>query len=52
MKENNGKDIERRLKMAFKDKSYIKRLESSDKRWIDEKVDVVIKDILKFISTI
>ena len=38
MKENTGNDIVRRLKIAFSDKSYIHRLDTSDKRWIDEEI--------------
>ena len=48
MRENSRSDIERRLKITFSDKSYIERLNESDKRWID----VVISGILEFVSGI
>ncbi len=52
MKENTGNDIVRRLKIAFSDKSYIHRLDNSDKRWIDEEIGVVTEGILEFVSGI
>lgn len=52
MKENTGSDIEKRLKITFGDKNYIRRLDTSDKRWIDEEIDVVMKEILEFVSEI
>ena len=50
MKENTGNDIVRRLKIAFSDKSYIHRLDTSDKRWIDEEIGVVTERILEFMG--
>ena len=50
MKENNGNDIVKRLKFAFSDKGYIRRLDSSDKRWIDEEIEIVTEGILEFIE--
>lgn len=50
MKENTGSDIARRLKIVFSDKGYINRLDTSDKRWIDEEIDVVTGGLLEFIS--
>ena len=52
MKENTGNDIVRRLKIAFSDKGYIHRLDTSDKRWIDEEIDIVTEGILEFIGKI
>lgn len=52
MKENTGNDIVRRLKIAFSDKGYIHRLDTSDKRWIDEEIDIVTEEILEFIGKI
>ena len=50
MKEKNSKDIVKRLKTAFSDKAYIRRIDTSDKRWIDEKIDDVTKGLLAFIE--
>lgn len=52
MRENTGKDIEKRLKMTFSDRAYIRRLDASDKRWIDEEIGVVTREILRFLSEI
>ena len=52
MKENTGSDIVRRLKIAFSDKGYINRIDKSDKRWIDEEINVVTEGILEFVSNI
>ncbi len=50
MKENTGRDIEKRLKITFSDRGYIRRLDISDKRWIDEEIDVITSGILEFVS--
>lgn len=52
MRENTGADIERRLRITFNDRGYMERLDTSDKRWIDESIDVVISEILEFIRGI
>ena len=52
MKENTGNDIVRRLKITFSDKGYIGRLDTSDKRWIDEEIGVVTEGILEFMGKI
>ena len=52
MKENTKSDIEKRLKITFNDKEYIRKLDTSDKRWIDEEIGVVTQELLKFIAEI
>ncbi len=52
MKENTGSDIGKRLKITFSDRGYIRRLDTSDKRWIDEDIGVITKGILEFVSKI
>lgn len=52
MKENSMKDIIKRLKITFSDKSYIQKLDTSDKRWLDEEIGAVLEKILKFIEDI
>ena len=52
MREKNGDDIVKRLQFTFKDKGYRKRLATSDKRWLDEEVDVIMEGILEFVSKI
>lgn len=41
-----------RLSMTFKDKEYIKNLDSSDKRWIDDEINVITEGILNFMNRI
>ena len=52
MREKEGKDIVKRLKFTFSDKEYIKNLDRSDKRWLDDEIDVITEEILKFSSII
>ena len=52
MREKEGKDIVKRLKFTFSDKEYIKNLDRSDKRWLDDEIDVITEEILKFASVI
>ena len=52
MKENTGDDMAKRLKITFSDKGYIRRLDTSDKRWIDEDIGVVTKGLLEFMDKI
>jgi hypothetical protein len=52
MREKQIKDIVRRLKVTFHDKEYIRALENSDKRWIDEKIDVVLEGITEYVKKI
>lgn len=52
MREKEGKDIVKRLKLTFGDKAYIRSLDKSDKRWIDDEIDVITKGLLDFASRI
>lgn len=52
MKEDTGSDIEKRLKIIFGEQGYIRRLDTSDKRWIDEDINVVTEGLLEFVSNI
>lgn len=52
MRENHGNDIARRLDMTFRDKVYVRTLEKSDKRWIDEDINVVLSGLRNFISSL
>lgn len=40
------------VKVVFSDKGYIHRLDTSDKRWINEEIGVVTDSILEFVSNI
>lgn len=52
MREKSGEDIVNRLKFTFSDKAYVKTLDTSDKRWMDESIDVIIKGIVEFADEI
>lgn len=49
MREESIEDIEQRVKNSFGDQIFLKRLETTDKRWIDENIDVITEGILNFI---
>ena len=49
MREENIGDVEQRVKNSFRDQFFLKRLETTDKRWIDENIDVITEGILNFI---
>lgn len=52
MKENNISDIVKRLQRIFSDKRYKRKLDNSDKRWIDESIDIILNGLLDFIRKI
>lgn len=52
MRENDGKDIAKRLKFTFSDKIYIKNLDSSDKRWLDDDIALITGSLLDFVNKI
>lgn len=52
MREKDGKDIVKRLKFTFSDKTYIRSLDKSDKRWLDDEIDVITAGILEFVNKI
>ena len=47
MREKTIADIEKRLKMVFENKNYIRRIENSKVRWLDEDMEIVAQGILK-----
>ncbi len=52
MRENEVDDIVQRLMFTFSDKAYIRNLDKSNKRWVDEEIDVITKELLDFIRKI
>lgn len=52
MREKEGSDIVKRLKFTFSDKEYIRNLDESDKRWLDDEIDVITEGMLNFASQI
>lgn len=52
MRENSTFDIYNRIRKIFSDKSYLKRLSSSDKNWTGEDIGAVMAAILAFFEHI
>lgn len=52
MRENNMADVYKRLSKIFQDKSYKSIVDKSDKRWLDDDIDVIFDRILKFINSV
>lgn len=50
MKENSVADISNRLRRIFSDKHYKHSLDKSDKRWLDEDIDIILNGLLNFIE--
>lgn len=52
MKEKDVKGIAKRLRFTFDDKNYIKHLDKTDKRWLDDDIKVITDGLLSFINGI
>lgn len=52
MRENNMADVYKRLSIIFQDKSYKSTVDKSDKRWIDDDINVIFNKILKFMNSV
>lgn len=52
MREKNMSDIVRRVKKTFCDETYKKRVDESDKRWIDDDIDTVFTGIVTYLDSI
>lgn len=50
MREKSIEDISKRVGQVFSNKSYLKRLSTSDKNWIQEDVSVVTSGIMQFLD--
>lgn len=50
MRENNMRDIVKRVEKVFSDTGYKGKVDSSDKRWIDNSIDEVFDEILTYLS--
>lgn len=48
-KDING--IIRRIRLVFRDRQYLRRLQSTDKKWMDEDIDTIKDGILTFLET-
>lgn len=52
MRENNMSDIVKRINTVFSDRRYTGRLDNSDKRWLDDDIDIVKGTILDFLKSL
>lgn len=50
MRENSILDIRRRVNLAFSDKFYKRNLSETDKKWIDEPIDIILETIVNFLK--
>ena len=51
MRENNMADVHRRISRIFQDKIYKNTVDKSDKRWLDDDIDMIFDRILGFIES-
>lgn len=52
MREKNMDDVYRRLSKIFQDKMYKNTVDKSDKRWLDDGIDIIFDKILYFIKSV
>lgn len=52
MYENNIDDIIKRVRMTFNNKMYQRRIQTSDKKWLDENVNDIFNELISFLETI
>lgn len=50
MRENDQEAIVKRVKKTFSDEGFKQRVDSSDKRWLDNDIDEVFDGILSFLQ--
>lgn len=49
MRETTMTDVVKRVEAVFENHSYKQRVDSSDKRWLDEDIDIIFERILSFL---
>ena len=52
MRENELKDIIKRLKSVFGDRTYKQRVDKSDKRWLDDRIEDIFARIVNYLEGI
>ena len=52
MRENNSKDVAKRVRMAFKDRMYLSHLRSTDKKWLDDDIDKILNGLFLFVESL
>lgn len=52
MRENNSVDITNRVKKTFENKLYVKHLNSTNDKWLEEDVNVILNELILFIESL
>lgn len=52
MRESNINDIYNRVKFTFSNKTFQRRIRTTDKKWIDENIENILNEILAFIGSL
>ena len=52
MREKSVADIAKRVKLVFANKNYVRRIENSKVRWLDEDMNTVAAGILKILENL
>lgn len=52
MRENTMDDTVKRISMVFSNRRYVNRLDTSDKRWLDDDIQIVTGTILDFLKSL
>ena len=50
MRENDMAAIAKRVESVFRDKTYMKRVDKSDKRWMDDEIGIVFEGIVNYLK--
>ena len=51
MRERDIQGVIRRVKLVFRDRPYLRRLQTTDKKWLDEDLDTITKGIIRFLES-
>lgn len=52
MRETDIKEIIRRVSFVFRDRLYLRRLQTSDKNWLDEDLDTIMDGVITFLESL
>ena len=50
MRENDMTAIVKRVEAVFRDKTYMKRVDKSDKRWMDDEINIIFESIINYLK--
>ena len=52
MRENDTEGLVKRIESIFSDKIYKQRVDKSDKRWLDDDIEVIFSKIVEYLKGI